>query len=72
LELGFCRSLSVEFISETVRDRRNPSTYYSSINSKKKKQSKLDEKLYIPSKMRNFGIPAPFRSLRNKIPSIAQ
>ena len=48
LEFGFCWTISVEFISVTVRDRGNPSKYSWKLSTqsikKKKTAPKLDEK----------------------------
>jgi len=70
LEIGtFRQPLSFKFVSETVKDRGNQSTYYrelslQSIQQQKTHQNWMKNKnsIYL-SNMRKFGIWVPFRAL---------
>jgi hypothetical protein len=59
-------ALSVKFISETVKNRGNPQTYYKKISTQsiqqQKNTSKLVEKqkFYIPFKYAKFRNSGPF------------
>jgi len=69
LEIGAFRTLLVKFISETVKDRGNPSTYYRKLSThfiQQQQQNWMKNINYIyQSNMRNFGIWDPLRPILN-------